>query len=31
MLKIPEKPGLGIEIDLNALAEFSRGDVSGLR
>ncbi|HEV1286719.1 MAG TPA: mandelate racemase/muconate lactonizing enzyme family protein [Bryobacteraceae bacterium] len=31
MLGIPEKPGLGIEINLDALAEFSRGDVSGLR
>jgi L-alanine-DL-glutamate epimerase-like enolase superfamily enzyme len=31
MLAIPEKPGLGIEIDLDALAEFSRSDVSDLR
>jgi L-alanine-DL-glutamate epimerase-like enolase superfamily enzyme len=28
MLAIPEKPGLGIEIDLDVLAEFSRSDVS---
>jgi L-alanine-DL-glutamate epimerase-like enolase superfamily enzyme len=28
MLPIPAKPGLGIEIDLNALAELSRSDVS---
>jgi D-galactarolactone cycloisomerase len=26
MLAIPDKPGLGIEIDLDALAEFSRSD-----
>ena len=31
MLAIPDKPGLGIEIDLDALAEYSRADVSGLR
>jgi L-alanine-DL-glutamate epimerase-like enolase superfamily enzyme len=31
MLAIPGKPGLGIEIDLDALAEFSRSDVSELR
>jgi L-alanine-DL-glutamate epimerase-like enolase superfamily enzyme len=30
MLQIPEKPGLGIEIDLDALAEFSGVDVSDL-
>ncbi len=30
MLAIPDKPGLGIEMDLAALAEFSRCDVSGL-
>jgi L-alanine-DL-glutamate epimerase-like enolase superfamily enzyme len=30
MLPIPEKPGLGIEIDLAALAEFSRSELSGL-
>jgi L-alanine-DL-glutamate epimerase-like enolase superfamily enzyme len=30
MLAIPDKPGLGIEIDRAALAEFSRCDVSGL-
>lgn len=30
MLRIPDKPGLGVEIDLDKLAEFSRGDVSGL-
>jgi D-galactarolactone cycloisomerase len=31
MLPIPEKPGLGIEIDLDALAEFSQSDVSELK
>jgi D-galactarolactone cycloisomerase len=31
MLRIPDKPGLGVEIDLDKLAEFSREDVSGLR
>jgi L-alanine-DL-glutamate epimerase-like enolase superfamily enzyme len=31
MLEIPERPGLGISINLDALAEFSRMDVSGLR
>ncbi len=31
MLPIPEKPGLGIEINLDALAEFSRSDVADLR
>jgi L-alanine-DL-glutamate epimerase-like enolase superfamily enzyme len=31
MLAIPDKPGLGVEIDLDALAEFSRSDVSELR
>jgi L-alanine-DL-glutamate epimerase-like enolase superfamily enzyme len=31
MLAIPGKPGLGIEIDLDALAEFSQSDVSELR
>ncbi len=31
MLTIPERPGLGIEIDLDALAEFSRSGVSELR
>jgi L-alanine-DL-glutamate epimerase-like enolase superfamily enzyme len=30
MLPIPEKPGLGIEIDLASLAEFSRSELSGL-
>ena len=30
MLRIPDKPGLGVEIDLDKLAQFSRGDVSGL-
>ena len=30
MLAIPDKPGLGIEINLAALAEYSRADVSGL-
>ena len=30
MLAIPDKPGLGVEIDLAALAEFSRSDVTGL-
>jgi L-alanine-DL-glutamate epimerase-like enolase superfamily enzyme len=28
MLAVPDKPGLGIEIDLDILAEFSRSDVS---
>jgi D-galactarolactone cycloisomerase len=31
MLAIPDKPGLGVEIDLDALAEFSGCDVSELR
>jgi L-alanine-DL-glutamate epimerase-like enolase superfamily enzyme len=31
MLAIPDRPGLGIEIDLDALAEFSGSDVSDLR
>jgi D-galactarolactone cycloisomerase len=31
MLAIPDKPGLGMEINLDALAEFSRSDVSELR
>ncbi len=31
MLPIPDKPGLGIEIDLAALAEYSQADVSELR
>jgi L-alanine-DL-glutamate epimerase-like enolase superfamily enzyme len=31
MLEIPERPGLGLSINLDALAEFSRMDVSGLR
>jgi L-alanine-DL-glutamate epimerase-like enolase superfamily enzyme len=31
MLAIPDKPGLGIEIDRAALAEFSRCDVAGLK
>lgn len=31
MLVIPEKAGLGIEINLDALAEFSRSDVSELK
>lgn len=30
MLPIPDKPGLGIEIDLAALEEYSRSDVSDL-
>ena len=30
MLPIPDKPGLGIEIDLAALREYSRADVSDL-
>ena len=30
MLTIPDKPGLGIEIDLAALAEYSQSDVSEL-
>jgi len=31
MLAIPGQPGLGVEIDLDALAEFSRSDVSDLK
>lgn len=31
MLEIPEKPGLGIDLNLDALAEFARTDVSALR
>lgn len=31
MLPIPDKPGLGIEIDLAALAEYSQSDVRDLR
>lgn len=31
MLPIPDSPGLGIEINLGALAEYSRSDVSELR
>lgn len=31
MLEIPDRPGLGIDIQLDALAEFSRMDVSALR
>lgn len=31
MLAIPDQPGLGIAIDLDVLARFSRSDVSGLR
>lgn len=31
MLAIPDKPGLGVDVDLDALAEFSRCDVSPLR
>lgn len=31
MLEIPERPGLGLSINLDALAEFSRLDVSTLR
>jgi L-alanine-DL-glutamate epimerase-like enolase superfamily enzyme len=31
MLAIPDKPGLGIDLNLDALAEFSRTDVSELR
>jgi L-alanine-DL-glutamate epimerase-like enolase superfamily enzyme len=31
MLEIPEKPGLGIDLNLDALAEFARTDVSVLR
>jgi D-galactarolactone cycloisomerase len=31
MLAIPDKPGLGVEINLDALAEFSGCDVSELR
>ncbi len=31
MLTIPDKPGLGIEIDLAALAEYSQSDVSELK
>jgi L-alanine-DL-glutamate epimerase-like enolase superfamily enzyme len=30
MLPIPDKPGLGIAIDLAALAEYSHADVSDL-
>lgn len=30
MLPIPDKPGLGIDIDLAALAEFSRSELSAL-
>jgi len=30
MLAIPDKPGLGIEMDLAALAEYSPADVSEL-
>jgi D-galactarolactone cycloisomerase len=31
MLAIPEKPGLGLEVNLDALAEFSQADVSDLK
>jgi D-galactarolactone cycloisomerase len=31
MLAIPSTPGLGVEIDLDALAELSRSDISELR
>jgi L-alanine-DL-glutamate epimerase-like enolase superfamily enzyme len=31
MLPIPDRPGLGIEINLDALAEFARADVSDLK
>ena len=31
MLAIPDGPGLGIDLNLDALAEFSRSDVAGLR
>jgi len=31
MLAIPDKPGLGIDLNLDALAEFARADVSELR
>jgi len=31
MLRIPDTPGLGAEIDLDKLAGFSREDVSGLK
>jgi L-alanine-DL-glutamate epimerase-like enolase superfamily enzyme len=31
MLAIPDGPGLGIDLNLDALAEFSGADVSGLR
>ena len=31
MLEIPERPCLGLSINLDALAEFSRMDVSRLR
>lgn len=30
MLEIPDRPGLGIDIDLDALAELSRADISHL-
>jgi len=30
MLAVPDTPGLGIEIDLHGLAEFSRFDTLGL-
>jgi hypothetical protein len=31
MLPIPSKPGLGIQINLEALAEFSSVDVSNVQ
>ena len=31
MLSIPDKPGLGLEIDLSALAQYSHADESQLR
>ena len=31
MLLIPEKPGLGVDLNLDALAEFSRSDLSALK
>jgi D-galactarolactone cycloisomerase len=31
MLPIPDRPGLGIDLNLDALAEFARTDVSDLR
>ena len=31
MLPIPDRPGLGIDINLDALAEFARADVSDLK